>query len=187
MSTLHVVCLTGLFVVVAMLIALRTFRRKRRKRRLQYNRVEIPNEKLIPYIAADIKRGHTVTIIVRGVSMRPFIEHERDKVVLAPITKPLAVGDVILAEYAPKRYALHRIIKLTADSITMQGDGNPYQTETFPPQAVIGRATAFYRKGSSTPLSVESRTWRIYSRIWMALTPIRRYLLGIHRRLILLT
>lgn len=173
--------------IVTMVILLGRFRRLHRKQRLQHHRVEIPNEKLIPYIAADIKRGHTVTIIVRGVSMRPFIEHERDKVVLSPITTPLQVGDVVLAEYAPKRYALHRIIKLSDSSITMQGDGNPYQTETFPPEAVIGRATAFYRKGSSTPLSVESRTWRIYSRIWMALTPIRRYLLGIHRRLMLLT
>ncbi|MBR1446041.1 MAG: hypothetical protein IJ586_02995, partial [Alloprevotella sp.] len=89
--------------IVTMVILLGRVRRLHRKQRLQHHRVEIPNEKLIPYIAADIKRGHTVTIIVRGVSMRPFIEHERDKVVLAPITKPLAVGDVILAEYAPKR------------------------------------------------------------------------------------
>ena len=145
--------------------------------------VQIPNDKLIPYIAADVRSGHTVTFTVRGYSMRPFIEHERDKVVLAPIDSPLRRGDVILAEIAPKRYAMHRIIKLSAESITMQGDGNPWQTETFPPSAIIGRAKAFYRKGSDKPVSVESLTWRIYSRLWMAFKPVRRYLLALHRRL----
>ena len=176
----------GLVAAAAVLAATGTLihhRRRLYRRQISAPRQLLPNEALMPVIADDLRSGHTVTMSVRGYSMRPLIEHERDKVLLAAVDRPLRRGDVILAEYAPKRYALHRLIRITPERITMQGDGNPYQTETFPPEAVMGRALGFYRRGSDKLLSVDSWQWRAYSHLWMALTPVRRYLLGLHRRL----
>ncbi len=127
------------------------------------------------------KGKKSVTFVVRGFSMRPFIEHERDKVILVPPRRP-KVGDVVLAEIAKKRYALHRVIKIDGDRFIMQGDGNPTRlTETFTMEDVVGIAEAFVRKGKVVP--VTSRKWRYYSTAWRLLKPMRRILLAIYRRI----
>lgn len=127
------------------------------------------------------KGKKSVTFVVRGFSMRPFIEHERDKVILVPPRRP-KVGDVVLAEIAKKRYALHRVIKIDGDRFIMQGDGNPTRlTESFTMEGVVGIAEAFVRKGKVVP--VTSRKWRYYSTAWRLLKPVRRILLAIYRRI----
>ena len=124
----------------------------------------------------------SVTFTLRGYSMRPFLENGRDKVILIKPQKP-QIGQVILAEFEPKKSALHRIIKVEGNIITMRGDGNSLsQTETFTADKIVGTAIAFIRKGKR--VNTTDRKWKIYSTLWKALTPLRRILLGIHRRII---
>lgn len=123
----------------------------------------------------------SVTFIVRGFSMRPFLENGRDKVILVPPRKP-KIGDVVLAEIMEKRYALHRIISIKDGVYTMQGDGNPKRMkERFTEEKIIGIADAFVRKGKY--VSVRSFKWRTYSFVWKMSKPFRRVLLAIYRRI----
>lgn len=86
-------------------------------------RMEVPNAVLLGQVKEAIREGHTATINVKGYSMRPFLEHCRDKVRLAPFTD-LKVGDAVLAEFSPDKYVLHRIIEIDGDVVVMMGDGN---------------------------------------------------------------
>ena len=123
----------------------------------------------------------SVTFVVRGFSMRPFLENGRDKVILVPPREP-KIGDVVLAEVQEQKYALHRVIKIENGIYTMRGDGNPlWMTEQFTQDKVIGIAAGFVRKGKR--VSTDSRKWRLYSTIWNILKPFRRILLAIHRRI----
>lgn len=123
----------------------------------------------------------SVTIVVRGYSMRPFLEDLRDKVVLIPPLPPKK-GQVILAEVSPDIYILHRIIKTEGDIITMRGDGNALsQTETFHASNIIATVKTFIRKGKA--IEADSMLWRTYSFLWKLSTPLRRILLAIYRRL----
>ena len=123
----------------------------------------------------------SVTFIVRGFSMRPFLEDGRDKVILSPPREP-KIGDVVLAEISEKRYALHRVIKVENGIYTMRGDGNPLRmTEQFTQDKIIGLADGFIRKGKF--VSTDSRQWRCYSAVWNILKPLRRILLAIYRRI----
>jgi hypothetical protein len=123
----------------------------------------------------------SITFIVRGFSMRPFLEDGRDKVVLVPPREP-KIGDVVLAEISEKRYALHRVIKVENGIYTMRGDGNPLRmTEQFTQDKIIGLADGFIRKGKF--VSTDSRQWRCYSAVWNILKPLRRILLAIYRRI----
>ncbi len=125
----------------------------------------------------------SVTFVVRGHSMNPFLVSGRDKVILTLPLKP-RTGQVVLAEVKPQIYALHRIIKIDGDTITMRGDGNLLsQKETFRADKIVGTAQAFIRKGKKVRLS--SRKWRCYSFIWSCLRPFRRLLLSFFRRHIL--
>ena len=137
-----------------------------------------------------LDEGHqTVTLPLRGRSMRPFLEDERDKALLAlpetlhpeqPGNSPghpaLQVGDVVLAEVSPAFYVLHRLIGIDGDALTLLGDGN-LNVEHCHRQDVLAVATAFYRKGRSRADSVTGLKWRTYSWCWMRLRPLRRYLL----------
>ena len=143
--------------------------------------VDIPNDILLSHVRQLIEEGHTVTIRVKGVSMRPFLEGGRDSVVLAAATT-LKKGDVVLAEYRPGKYVLHRIIQIEGNTLTLMGDGNLKETEKCCTDNIAGVAVALIRKGRK--IDCGSRKWKNHSMIWLALHPVRRYLLAIYRRTI---
>lgn len=142
--------------------------------------IEIPNKILIPKIINLLEEGKTVTLPLKGYSMRPFLEDGRDKALLTK-TKKVKVGDPVLAEISPKHYVLHRIIKIDGEAVTLLGDGN-----LIPEYCRLGDIKAsvigFYRKGRNTLDKINGRKWNVYSKVWMLLRPFRRWLLAFYRR-----
>lgn len=139
------------------------------------------NRELIPEIVRLINEGHSVTLRVKGRSMRPFLEDGRDKVVLA---KPecVEVGDVVLADTVEKGYVIHRLAAFDKQTgwCVLRGDGN-LDFENCDINDVLAKVVAFVRKNDASGISVDSRRWRLYSWIWMRLLPVRRYLLAFYR------
>ena len=144
-------------------------------------KIEIENSLFVEQIRNILQRGaeKSVTFTVRGYSMRPFIENLRDKAVLVP-PRPPRIGDVVLAQISDDTYALHRIIAIDGDTITLQGDGNSIRaTETTTRERIVGTVTAFIRKGRYT--STNSRRWRLYSALWSNTRHIRAFLLTLYK------
>jgi len=137
---------------------------------------QMANEVLLPQVVALLQEGHTVTLPLRGRSMRPFLEDGRDKALLAAIGESPKVGDAVLAEIMPGRYVLHRIIDIKDNQVTLRGDGN-LGCEHCLIYDVQAKAIGFYRKGKEKLDSTDGRKWRIYSWWWTRLFPVRRYLL----------
>ena len=54
------------------------------------------NSELIPEVISLLEEGHTVTLPLRGYSMRPFLEDNRDKALLIRARDP-KVGMPVLA------------------------------------------------------------------------------------------
>lgn len=104
---------------------------------MEVRRMEVPNAVLLGQVKEAIREGHTATINVKGYSMRPFLEHCRDKVRLAPFTD-LKVGDAVLAEFSPDKYVLHRIIEIDGDVVVMMGDGNLRHKEICCKEDIVG-------------------------------------------------
>ncbi len=143
--------------------------------------VQYANSVFVPKIIELLDEGHTVTINLRGYSMRPYLENNRDKALIRKIGIPRK-GDIVLAETQPKVYVIHRIIKINGDDITLRGDGN-MNCEYCKRSDLKGYVIGFYRKGRSTLEKTNSPGWILYSVVWNFLFPIRRYLLFIYRRL----
>ena len=142
---------------------------------------EIPNAVLLGMARDMIREGHTATISVKGYSMRPFLEHQRDRVILdAPDV--LQVGDAVLAEISPDHYVLHRIIDFDGDDVILMGDGNLQGTEICKRWDVAGVVTHYLRPGRTILASDPVLKHRI--RLWRRLLPIRRYLLFIYKAVI---
>lgn len=145
--------------------------------------IQIPNSVIIPQIIDLLNEGHTITIKLKGISMRPFLENDRDKALLTKATK-VKEGDVVLAEIHEKVYVLHRIIKIDRENVTLQGDGN-LNVEHCHMNDIHGIAIGFYRKGNHNLDKTDGIKWKIYSLFWTKTIPMRRYFLAFHRKLIL--
>lgn len=136
---------------------------------------QLANDVFLPQVVSLLQEGHTVTLPLRGRSMRPFLEDGRDKALLKVAETP-QVGDAVLAEISKGHFVLHRIIRIEGDHVTLRGDGN-LSDEHCLLGDIRAKAIGFYRKGRQRLDSTDGRKWRVYSWLWTRLFPLRRYLL----------
>ena len=170
-----------LLLLIPVLAAIWLFARERReKKRKDLPTKELPNELFLPEVIRLINEGHTVTLTLKGYSMRPFLEDGRDKGLLTKVGN-VKVGDPVLAETWPGHYVLHRVVSIKGDDIVLRGDGN-ILTEHCKRSDIKASCAGFYRKGRATIDSVDGTKWRVYSWLWTRLLPVRRYLLALYRR-----
>lgn len=127
-----------------------------------------------------VEDGMSVTFPVKGNSMLPFIIGDKESVILQKPSQP-QVGDVVLAWVEGCRYVVHRIIRIDGSQVVLMGDGNPAGVEHCTIGDVKAKATHV--------VGVDGRQHDLYSkprmlgvRIWRVLLPVRRYILGVYRR-----
>lgn len=79
---------------------------------------------LIGDISERLEKGEIVEIFGEGKSMFPFIDGEKDKIVLENIKgRKLRAGEIYLYRKNDGRYAVHRAYRIDGDSVAMLGDG----------------------------------------------------------------
>lgn len=128
-----------------------------------------------------VQDGVSVTLPVNGHSMLPFIIGGKESVVLQQPAQ-LKVGDVVLAWTDNCRYVVHRIISISGDSIVLMGDGNIKGTEQCRRADV--KAVATHVVGANEKAHYLYTPWRCRAaRLWWHLRPVRRYILGVYRRM----
>jgi signal peptidase I len=144
----------------------------------QYRMKSLPNRPFFDEIEEIISRGNTVTLKVKGGSMRPYLRNEKDIVVLAPFQPgELKPGAVVLFRYCNK-HLLHRIIEIENDTLIIQGDGVYRGYEKVLKRDVVGIVRHIIRPAGKL-VSTRHYSFRIYWRCWWFLRPLRRYLLKI--------
>lgn len=133
----------------------------------------IPNDILLTSAEELLAEGHDVEMLVKGNSMRPYLENEKDSVLLRKMDS-VAVGDVILARIAPKTYVMHRVWSIDGNRITLMGDGNLRGREFCRKEDVIGTVICFLKADGRKITPGKGKVWR-------ALLPFRRYILYAHK------
>lgn len=143
--------------------------------------MRVENDILIPELARLLNEEKEVRFTPSGNSMRPFIEGEKDSVVLAPLNKPPRKGDILLARvHIADRmtYVLHRVLRIEENEqktiYVLQGDGNLQGEERCTKDEIIGIVKRVeYPSGR--------RKMHSSACLWQYLMPYRRYLLKIYR------
>ncbi len=108
-----------------------------------------------------------------GASMRPLLRQGKDLFTVerkAPGTR-CKVGDVVLFRRPPDKYVLHRIIEVLPDGYTIMGDNCVTKERDVRDEDILGVMTGFVRNGKVH--SVSEWSYRAYSAVTMALTPVR--------------
>lgn len=139
----------------------------------------VSNSLFFSWVEEEIAKGNEVRFKLKGVSMSPLIRNEKDDVILAPCkTEELKPMDVVLFRYKG-RHLLHRIIRRDGDRLWIQGDGSFVAIEQCTVHDVVGKV-AWICRPSGKLISVNSRQWRLSSRMWRCSDSIRRLLLRIY-------
>ncbi len=144
--------------------------------------MKVENDILVPELARLLAEEKEVRFTPSGDSMRPFIEGNKDSVILTALNRPPRRGDILLVHAmqpgGQAAYVLHRLVRIEHDEqgelLVLQGDGNLQGEETCRTTDVIGRVRRIENpKGRAKLLT---RGW-----IWHALLPFRGFLLKIYR------
>lgn len=144
--------------------------------------MKIANDILIPELARLLAEGKEVRFTPSGVSMRPYIEGDRDSVILAPLRREPRRGDILLAEVETlcgrRTYVLHRLIRIEGQTLVLQGDGNLAGEERCKTAEVIGLVVRIENPKGHRKMLTKGK-------LWFALKPVRKWLLKIYRHTLL--
>ena len=70
------------------------------------------------------------------------------------------------------KYVMHRVIKVYDDHYLIVGD-NLLKRENVTDDMIIGKLVAFYKNGKKYIDLETNKGYRLYSKIWVALLPVR--------------
>ena len=137
-------------------------------------KIVLPNEQVFEQVRQFLAEGKSVIFSPKGNSMLPFIRGERDSVELAPVEKPLEVGDIALFSTGG-RFFLHRLFAIDGERLTFMGDGNSRGKEHCKEGDVIGVVTRIIKKNGRELRPGKGKFWRM-------LLPFRRYMMAVLTR-----
>lgn len=136
-------------------------------------------EELMPLIRERLAAGQKVRYLpFRGVSMLPMLRQGKDAVELAPLPDRLKKYDLPVYQYPSGKYVMHRVVAVKDDHYICLGD-NTLDYEKIYPEQMIGVVSAFKR--GQKRISVESRGYQLYCRVWCAVFPLRKFLARVKR------
>lgn len=116
-----------------------------------------------------LAEGREVTVRIEGRSMLPFFRSGA-RIRLHPIRPDdLQRGHVVLGQTDAGSFVIHRVRRIGAERIILQGDGNPVGTESIPRGRIYGAVAC-------SPLHL------LLGRLWMRLGSFRKYPLWLLKR-----
>ena len=146
-------------------------------------KLELRNDIFFAEVERMISEGQSVTIPVKGQSMRPMMRSDKDKVILTAHSDNDIKQRAVMLFRHKGYHIMRRIITTDGNDITFAGDGNYRKTEQATKDDIVAQVTAIIRPSGHVIL-LDSRRWRIYSTLWLALPKIaRRFILGLTNKL----
>lgn len=118
--------------------------------------------------------------LTMGTSMWPLIHQQKDTIIVVKNKDRLQKYDVPVYVTKNGKYIMHRIISVFDDHYVIVGD-NLLQKEYVTDDMICGVLAGFYKNGKKYIDCKNNKWYRLYSRIWVALLPVRPPILFVHR------
>ena len=115
--------------------------------------------------------GKSVSTVVSGSSMAPFLASNRDFVFLETPKRPLKKGDIVLFQRENEAYILHRIKKITPQGLYLVGDRQVSLEGPVPEHSI--RCVVTSAKRNNKIVTPDSFVWKFYEKVWINLIFLR--------------
>lgn len=131
-----------------------------------------------------LQPNQVLKITPNGFSMYPFFVGGRDDVYVAPPHFPLKRGEIALYLRDNGTYVIHRVYKVERIGKDYQyymlGDQQTWIEGPLKQSQIHAVAVQIIRKG--TPIDCgKNRTYRLLSKLWMLVRPLRPYIFKLKR------
>lgn len=132
----------------------------------------ILGDELMELVRDRLEQGGKIRYLpFAGTSMLPMLRQKIDSVELAPLPARLQKYDLPVYRYPSGKYVMHRVVAVKEGYYLCLGD-NTWEYEKIYPEMLIGVVSAFKR--GNKRIEVTAFGYRLYSRIWVALYPLRK-------------
>ena len=123
------------------------------------------------------KEGKSVSLLVTGNSMAPFLIGRRDYVYFRAPERPLRQGDIVFYERDSGQFVLHRIVRVRyapdgSPLFDICGDNQAVIETGVRPEQIFARIYEVKRKGKLLRPGIF--WWDFFERIWLHILPFRR-------------
>lgn len=122
-----------------------------------------------------LKENKTVSTVVEGGSMLPFLSPGRDFVILENFPREPKKGDIVLYRRKSGDYILHRIRKIKNGEYFLIGDRQSRTERNIKREDLCALVTEVKRNGKL--VNENSFTWFFYRRIWLSIVPLRSFII----------
>lgn len=134
---------------------------------------QVDTQEYMSMLRSLTEQGHSVSVLVSGSSMLPFLTGGRDTVYFSKPVSPLRRGDIVFYVRSNGQFVMHRIRRVNRNgSFDIIGDAQNETEKNIRSEQIFARVDSVCRKGRM--LSPDSFLWRIFSGPWLCIIPLRR-------------
>lgn len=120
------------------------------------------------------------TGLTMGTSMKPLIHQQKDNIIVVKNKDRLKKYDVAVYVTPQGKYIMHRVVEVHDDHYVIVGD-NLLRKEYVTDDMICGVLVGFYKNGKKYIDCTSSKAYKLYSKIWVALLPVRPAILFVPR------
>ncbi|MBQ1377118.1 MAG: S24/S26 family peptidase [Lachnospiraceae bacterium] len=137
---------------------------------------EVDTESYLGVLKELVQEGRTVSLLISGSSMSPFLIHHRDYIYFKAPDRPLKRGDMVFYNRDSGQYVMHRIRKVHWDEsgslYDMIGDGQRITEKGIREDQIFGLIIRVKRNGKD--IQPGDFWWEFFRTFWLSVIPIRR-------------
>lgn len=118
------------------------------------------------------EQGKSVSMLIAGSSMSPFLIHERDYIYFEKPKRPLKKGDMVFYQRRSGQYVMHRICKVRKDGLyDIIGDNQMVIEPGIRRDQIFALITKVKRKGKM--LEPGDFWWVFFEKVWIRCIRLR--------------
>lgn len=134
---------------------------------------QVDTQEYVSVLRELVEQGHSVSMMVSGSSMNPFLCHHRDVIYFEKPDRALKAGDMVFYRRENGQYVMHRIVRAGKNGeFDLIGDAQTSIEHGVKRDQIFALVTKVKRKGQE--IVPGDFRWFFFARIWPLLIPFRR-------------
>ena len=118
------------------------------------------------------EEGKTVSMLIAGSSMSPFLCHNRDYIYFTKPERELRRGDMVFYQRDSGQYVMHRIYRKAAEGYYMVGDAQTQIEGPLRRDQIFALVVKVKRKGKL--IRPGDFWWEFFEHVWLRIIPVRK-------------